>query len=333
MKQQSSSDDDIKKVPEKIIKRRRTPRGNVQYLIKWKGCNEKENTWETGDDLDLTRLIRDYEARKKYKGEIENTQHWHWNDPSLQNSSGSDERRSSPRRVEKILKKAMDANGNLEYMVLWSGTNRQTWEPLGNLMRYKSLIRKFEQRAEMKEGDYENNNSRNQPKVERILKKSVDQNGHVEYLVKWKYLKGEDTSEFIKAKSTTWEYKRRLEEKYNCKEIIEAFENKNKLYQRKPRQKIEVMVIDGTPNKGEISGSLCTTCHKFIDRKSSESFFNCRRCSRGYHLKCYIPSLSEEQASNCVSKNHLDTKIISISFHILNRFVRKDLYISVVSEI
>ena len=312
LKQQSSSDDDIKNVPEKIVKRRRTPRGNIQYLIKWKGCNEKENSWETGEDLDLKPLIRDYERRKKYRGEIENTQHWHWNDPCIELSSGSDER--SAQTVTKILKKAMDANGNLEYLVLWSGTNSQTWEPVGNLMKYKNLIRKFEHRAEIKkEDDLDNNNFKNQPKVEKILKKSVDQNGYVEYLVKWKYLKGEDTSEFLKAKSTTWEFKKRLEEKYNCKDIIEAFENKNKLYQRKPRQKTEVLVIDGTPNKGEISGSLCCTCHKFIDRKSTESFFNCRRCSRGFHLKCYIPCLTEEQASNCVSRIIL----LSILFKII----------------
>ena len=37
--------------------------GNVQYLLKWEGCTNNENSWETAADLNCPELIQDFETR------------------------------------------------------------------------------------------------------------------------------------------------------------------------------------------------------------------------------------------------------------------------------
>lgn len=37
----------------------------VQYLIKWEGYNEAENTWEPAENLDCDELVKEFEANRK----------------------------------------------------------------------------------------------------------------------------------------------------------------------------------------------------------------------------------------------------------------------------
>jgi hypothetical protein len=36
---------------EKIVNHRETENGKIEYLLKWKGCNSNENTWEPIQNL------------------------------------------------------------------------------------------------------------------------------------------------------------------------------------------------------------------------------------------------------------------------------------------
>lgn len=53
-------------------------RGRKQYLIKWAGCTDDENTWEFKSSLFCERLLQEYErekclrVRKDSKGSLEN---------------------------------------------------------------------------------------------------------------------------------------------------------------------------------------------------------------------------------------------------------------------
>jgi len=44
---------------------KRIKRGKVEYLLKWKGFDHNENTWEPVDNCTCDNLIKDYEAKLK----------------------------------------------------------------------------------------------------------------------------------------------------------------------------------------------------------------------------------------------------------------------------
>ena len=47
---------------EKVIEKRLTAKGKIEYLIKWEGYDEEDNTWEPKENLRCEDLIQEYEA-------------------------------------------------------------------------------------------------------------------------------------------------------------------------------------------------------------------------------------------------------------------------------
>ena len=49
---------------ERILDKRVGKSGKVEYLLKWRGYYDEDNTWEPQDNLDCTALIQEYERKR-----------------------------------------------------------------------------------------------------------------------------------------------------------------------------------------------------------------------------------------------------------------------------
>ena len=61
------SQDEEEYVVERVVSKRVTHKGVVEYLLKWRGYSEEENTWEPLKNLDCADLIAEFEAKLSEK--------------------------------------------------------------------------------------------------------------------------------------------------------------------------------------------------------------------------------------------------------------------------
>ena len=129
LKDQFDSDEDFE--VEKILEKRVTKKGKVEYLVEWKNFDDiSDATWEPADNLkSVANLIKAFEKEL---------------DDKVDSEEDLDE---DDFEVEKILERRVTKKGEVEYLVKWKNyedISDATWEPADNLESVPNLIRKFE---------------------------------------------------------------------------------------------------------------------------------------------------------------------------------------------
>lgn len=98
-------------VVEKIVDKRITPEGKVEYFIKWRGYPNSDNTWEPEENCDCPKLMQKFEesrAKSKKRGEKKPKVE------EIQKPRGYE--RGLP--IEQIVG-ATDTKGDIFYLVKW----------------------------------------------------------------------------------------------------------------------------------------------------------------------------------------------------------------------
>jgi chromobox protein 1 len=149
-------------VVERIVDKRTSKSGKVEYFLKWKGYGEEDNTWEPKENVTCKDMIADFERKLKEKK----------TKPSSSSSSttvGAKRKSDSPKskteekkgkkednktrgfdrgfEVERILG-ATDTSGDLMFLLKWKGCDEADLVPAkeANLKCPQSVIKFYEER-------------------------------------------------------------------------------------------------------------------------------------------------------------------------------------------
>merc|ERR1711953_1307759 len=120
---------------EKVMDKRVGRSGKVEYLLKWKGYGDEDNTWEPSENLDCQDLIETFE--KKYK------------EKQAAKKGDDDRPRGFDRGLdpERIIG-ATDSSGELMFLIKWKGSDEADLVPAreANTKCAQTVIKFYEER-------------------------------------------------------------------------------------------------------------------------------------------------------------------------------------------
>merc|ERR1711953_1584831 len=149
-----SSGDEEEYVVEKVADKRVGRNGKVEYLLKWKGYGDEDNTWEPKENLDCEDMIEAFEKARRDKADKKKGADKRRSDAdggsSKKKKGGDDEKpRGFGRGLdpERIIG-ATDSSGELMFLIKWKGSDEADLVPAreANVKCAQTVIKFYEER-------------------------------------------------------------------------------------------------------------------------------------------------------------------------------------------
>jgi len=120
-------------VVEKIVDSRKGKGGKKEYLLKWKGYPDSENTWEPQENLDCSDMIEAFEEKRKKKKD-EGKRKAEDEGSAKKKKKVTDEDDNKPRGFERGLQPeriigATDSGGDLMFLMKWKDSDEADLVP------------------------------------------------------------------------------------------------------------------------------------------------------------------------------------------------------------
>merc|ERR1712203_1063209 len=149
-----SSGDEEEYVVERVADKRVGRNGKVEYLLKWKGYGDEDNTWEPRENLDCEEMIETFEKNRREKADKKKGADKRKSDAdggsSKKKKGGDDEKpRGFGRGLdpERIIG-ATDSSGELMFLIKWKGLDEADLVPAreANVKCAQTVIKFYEER-------------------------------------------------------------------------------------------------------------------------------------------------------------------------------------------
>ncbi|XP_075927831.1 chromobox protein homolog 3-like isoform X5 [Petromyzon marinus] len=141
-------------IVEKVLDRR-VVKGRVEYLLKWKGFNDNDNTWEPEDNLECPELINVFLEKQRQAKEllIQADRNKGKRKSEDKDSDDTKKIKTEPKGFDRGLEPekiigATDSSGELRFMIKWKGCNDADLVPAreANLKCPQAVIAFYEKR-------------------------------------------------------------------------------------------------------------------------------------------------------------------------------------------
>jgi len=133
---------------EKILDKRFGKNGKIEYLLKWRGFGDEDNTWEPKENLDCPELIEAYEQKNKSMKKPEKRKNPSMGADPKKRKDGERargfERSLDPERIIG----ATDSSGELMFLIKWKGSDEADLVPAreANVKCPQTVIKFYEER-------------------------------------------------------------------------------------------------------------------------------------------------------------------------------------------
>ena len=120
---------------EKVVDKRTTKDGKIEYFLKWKGYGDEDNTWEPKENLDCKDLIAEFERKHKEAKDAKDAGAGSSKKKPSSSSAAAatpDKKRQAdddrPRGFSRGLEPeriigATDSSGELMFLIKWKGSD------------------------------------------------------------------------------------------------------------------------------------------------------------------------------------------------------------------